>query len=95
MKLENGWHDKDNGVTDSSPPSQDDDEEVVGAEHVLDQREQLLEIVRLLVPPHQLYLPRDLERELAVPRHGVAHIANLKGITKLECTGPAGLGCSI
>ena len=67
----------------------------MGAEHALDQREEILDVVRLLVPPHQLYLPRDLERELAVPRHGVAHIANLKGITKLKFMYKAGPGCSI
>ena len=69
-------------MTDSPPPSQDDDEEVVGPEHVLDQREKLLEVVRLLVPPHLLDLPGDLERELAVSCHGVAHLANLNGVTK-------------
>ena len=66
-------------MTSSFPPSQDDDEEMVGTKPLFDQREKLLQVVRLLITPHRLDLAGDLERELPVPRHGVAHLANLKG----------------
>ena len=66
-------------MTSSFPTSQDDDQEMVGTKPMFDQREKLLQVVRLLITPHRLDLARDLERELPVPRHGVAHLSNLKG----------------
>ena len=51
----------------------------MGTKPLFDQREKLLQVVRLLVTPHRLDLAGDLQRELPVPRHGVAHLANLKG----------------
>ena len=66
-------------MTCSLPPSQDNDEEMVVTKPLFDQREKLLQVVRLLVTPHRLDLAGDLQRELPVPRHGVAHLANLKG----------------
>ena len=55
----------------------------MGTKPLFDQREKLLQVVRLLITPHRLDLAGDLERELPVPRHGVAHLANLKGNKKL------------
>ena len=55
---------------------------MVGTKPLFDQREKLLQVVRLLITPHRLDLAGDLERELPVPRHGVAHLANLKGNNK-------------